>query len=267
MPCANTLKSNAIRSFPRPTAAAAAVCLLMMFGAGCAELMSRWPSLDRPADSPAEPAEEPEADAPEPEPPPAEPERPRLTPAEAAEVEQLLARAERALGDDHLTYPSEGSALDLYDRVRILDPDNDRARRGLERIVERYLELAQSASGQRRFSQADAILDRARLVDPHHPGIAPTQAQMRLLADAERRVIRLDGERLRDQDPALADTLRQAGLASRKEGCKAEITARNDSEGRWIYQQMSEAPGDARIKAQLNIGAPPRIEVLCLPAD
>jgi hypothetical protein len=180
-------------------------------------------------------------------------------------VEHLLVLADRAINDDHLTYPSQGSALALYDRVMILDPGNDEARRGLERVVERYLEMALSAAGQRRFSNADAMLNRARLVDPEHPGIAPTVAQVRMLTDAERQVIRLDGQRLRDHDPGLKQTLRQAGVASRGDGCRARITARSDPEGRWIYQQMSEAPGQGRIQAELDIGSSPRIEVLCFP--
>lgn len=188
---------------------------------------------------------------------------PALDAAEAAEVERLLDRAERAIANDHLTYPSTGSALALYDRVRILDPDNESARRGLERIVERYLELAIGAAEQRRFSDARAMLDRAYIVDPEHAGIAPTRAQIALLDDAERHVIALDGEQLRNRDPALQDTLRQAGATSRGQGCRAEITARNDSEGRWIYQQMSAGGGQTRIQAHLNIGSPPRIEVLC----
>src|SRR5690606_25041134 len=157
----------------------------------------------------------------------------------------------------------QGSALALYDRVMILDPDNEAARRGLERIVERYLELALSAAEKRRFSEAEAMLNRARLVDPEHPGIDPTDVQVRLLAGAERHVVPLDGEGLRRQDPAVASALRQAGLASRGDGCRVRIVARSDSEGRWIYQQMSDAPGDTRIRAQLDIGSPPRVEVLC----
>lgn len=193
----------------------------------------------------------------------AAPQRPPLTAEEHATVAALLDRADRAIAEDHLTYPMAGSALDLYDRVRLLDPDNDEARRGLERIVERYLELALGAVDGRRFEQARAMLDRARLVDPDHAGIPPTEAQIDLIDGADRQVIRLDPVGLRDRTDAVADVLRQAGAASRVEGCRTEITARNDAEGRWIYQQMSSA-GAQRIQARLNIGSPPAIEVLCL---
>jgi hypothetical protein len=269
---ANTLKSNAKVATPRGGAIGPAVRLATWLLAGMlTTAMAACTGLRDAAPAPS-PAPKPRTDPSAAEPsraeaaePPAAPTRPKLPPDEAAEVERLLASAERAIELDHLSYPSEGSALALYDRVMILDPGNDEARRGLERVVERYLEMALTYSEQRRFPQADAMLDRARLVDPAHPGIGPTQAQIRMLNDADRRVINLDGNRLRDQDPALAETLRQAGVASRGAGCRAQITARSDSEGRWIYQQMSEGPGDIRIRAQLDIGSPPQVEVLCFP--
>jgi hypothetical protein len=177
----------------------------------------------------------------------------------------LLDQADRAIAADHLTYPAAGSAMVLYDRVMILDPGNDEARRGRERIVDRYLEMALDAAEARRFENARAMLDRARLVDPEHPGIDPGEAQVGLLSNADRQVIALDADSLGKRDAELTAALKKAGLASRSEGCRAVITARTDSEGRWIYQQMSVA-GKRRIQAQLEIGTPPRVEVLCFPA-
>jgi hypothetical protein len=234
----------------------------LLLGAGCAQLLAPDTTVtSTPTDAEA---------AADPEPAPSEPAPlagDHLSPAERAEVDDLLERAARAIQRDHLTYPSQGSALALYDEVRILDPDNDEARRGLERMVERYLELALGAARQGRIPQAQAMLDRGHLVDPNHPGLAPTRAQIELLAEADRQIFRLDGELLRDRDDSLWGSLRQAGLASRGDGCRAEITARNDSEGRWIYQQMSEASGGGRIQAELNIGSPAQIEVLCFSSD
>jgi hypothetical protein len=217
-----------------------------------------------------EPAESTGADTVEPSPSqaddmPAKPTRAPLTDTERLEIRGLLDDADRAIDRDHLTYPARNSAMDLYDRVLLLDPDNEDARHGLERIVERYLEMALSAADQARFPQAGAMLDRARLVDPGHPGIAPAEMRIRLLNEADRRRFPLEGQALSDREVAAIDVLRQAGLASRGDGCRAEIVARNDAEGRWIYQQMSEAQGQVRIRAELTIGNPPRVEVWCLP--
>lgn len=259
MPCTQSAwQSNAYHRPRGPGSyfpATLAVLAVLLSGCGV------WPRKADEKPAPPEPAAAAAPVEPEPEAPPAE--RPELTRAELAEIRYLLDEADRAIRNDHLTYPAKGSALDLYEEVQILDPDNEDALRGLERIVERYLDLAMEAAEGRRFDQAGTMLDRARLVDPQHPGIDPVRARVDLLRTAERRVIELDGEQLRNQDAAMDDTLRQAGMASRADGCRAEIIARNDSEGRWIYQRMSEAAGRSRIQAQLEIGSPPRIEVLC----
>ncbi len=270
MPCANPLKCNAIAPYPRwpgvprrPTWQRCAVTagLLLTAAAGCQPLSAAQdPTPGSSSDAAA-------AGANGNEPAVAEPALPALSAAEAREVQDLLDRGEAALADDHLTYPAKGSAWTWFDRVLILDPGNDEARRGLERIVERYLDLAQQAAQARRFSHARAMLDRARLVDPSHPGIAPTAAQIRMLSHAERQVFPLDAQRLGDRDPALADTLHRAGTASRRDGCRAIITAPGDSQARWIYQQMNGAPGSERITAQIHHGSPPRIEVLCFSAS
>lgn len=246
--CANTLKCNE----------KILIWVIVAALSGCTAWRpeSAAPAKEEPPPKPPEPAEDHVA-APDPAPPPGP------TPEERLEISRLLNDAARALATDHLTYPASGSALDLYDRVLILEPGNSEALRGLERIVERYLNLALTAAEQRRFESARAMLDRSRLVDPDHPGIAPAEAQIRLLSEANRRVIALDGALLRDRDPSVLGTLRAAGAASRVDGCRAEITARSDAEGRWMYQQMSEVQGQARIRAQLSIGSPPRIEVLC----
>ena len=45
------------------------------------------------------------------------------------------------------------------------------------------------------------------------------------------------------------------------------IRARSDAEGRWIYQQMADSPGDRRIRAELTLGAPPGVDLLQLNAE
>ncbi|MEQ8482811.1 MAG: hypothetical protein RIB46_00445 [Pseudomonadales bacterium] len=242
------------RAVVRTAAAWTAACLL----AGCAGLPFGRPP---PAPQAPPPAIEPTVtEAPESEPVPAGP-----TPAELALIRDLIEDGDRAIARDHLSYPARNSALDLYERVLLLDPGNREARHGIERIVERYLEMALGAAEQGRFPAARSALDRARLVDPKHPGIAPAEIQISLLDDADRRRFALDGDAVRDRRSDAVDVLRQAGLASRGDGCRAEIVARNDPEGRWMYQQMSESQGRDRIRAQLSIGGPPRVDVLCFP--
>ncbi|MEZ5560696.1 MAG: hypothetical protein R3E86_19385 [Pseudomonadales bacterium] len=194
------------------------------------------------------------------------PPRPRdLSEEDRARVRQLLAEAEQALAEDRLFVPAENSAISRYDKILAIDPGNLDAIRGLEKIVERYLELALEAADRRQFERARAMLEQAALADPRHPGIEPTAERIRLLSSAKRTVIRLDGAELSSRSAALVARLHDAGARIRTDGCRALISARNDAEGRWIYQQLSGAPGDARIRAEMQIAWPPNIEILCFP--
>jgi hypothetical protein len=228
--------------------------------AGCSGFPSLGPSGQPPvAPTPTEappPAEE-AAAIPDAEPAPAE-----LTAEERARINQLLDQAYWALSTDQLTAPYSGSALEAYDQVMQIQPDHPEARRGLEKIVERYLALAVTAAQRRQFTAAQGMLDRASIVDPDHPGIEPVQSQIRILSAAERRVVPLDGDLLREQTPAVQQALAQAGADSRRGDCQVEMFARNDAEGRWMYQHLNGA-GAQRVRAQLNIGSPPRVELIC----
>ena len=115
------------------------------------------------------------------------PTEPEPVPAAPPAVDELLDQAELALRNDQLTHPETGSALVLFNEVLALDESNAVAKRGLERIVERYLELAERAAQRRQFARSRSMLTRARLVDPEHPAIEPTASQVQLLANARRR--------------------------------------------------------------------------------
>lgn len=188
--------------------------------------------------------------------------------ADQAELEALLEDAEMAMATEHFIFPASNSALALYDRVLILDPKNETALRGLESIVDHYLAEATNAAANRRFEQARSFLAQAELVDPEHPGVEPTMEQITMLSSARLTAVNLDADKLKARDPLLVDSLRSAGMLSRQPGCSAVIYARSDAEGRWIYQKMSTGPegeGGDRIRANLQISWPAKIEVLCFP--
>jgi len=180
-----------------------------------------------------------------------------------AELLALLDAAEAAMQREQFTYPAQDSALGLFDRVLAMDPDNAEAQRGLERIVEHYLQEAEAAARRNQLARAQSMLDRARIVDVDHPGVEPAAIQIRLLANARRNRLILDRAQLRDRAADLAGSLKTLGIKARDPECRATIRVRNDSEGRWVYQQLNLAPGDARIRAEIQIGSPPLVELVC----
>ena len=204
-----------------------------------------------------------ETEPPRPE-PVSEPEPPvRPAPEPLPEVEPLLEQARLAFEAHRLTTPEDDSAHALYQEVLRLDPENDHARRGIEKIVERYVRFALEAIERRQFARARSMLARARLVDAGHPAIEPTEQQMNLVENASRDRMRLDPGVLEERSSILGARLRDLGGRAKASACRVTINARSDAEGRWIYRQLNSAAGEARVRARLAIASPPSVELVC----
>ena len=72
-------------------------------------------------------------------------------------VAALLASAEEAYQTDRLTIPSGRSAFSYFSQVLVLDPDNEVAQQGMQRIVARYRGMAQRALQREEFSRAQTL--------------------------------------------------------------------------------------------------------------
>jgi hypothetical protein len=189
-----------------------------------------------------------------------------LSDADRREVRRLLRAADYAITDNQLVDPPGVSALARYQQVLQIDPENPDARYGIQGIVDRLVERARAAGAQRRFQEAERVLAQAREVDPEHPGIEPAHTQIALVRSSRRESFPLDPAGVDNRAAPVVARLREAGAASRAPGCRAIIRARNDAEGRWIYQAMSAAPGSDRIRAEILISRTPGVENVCYGA-
>ncbi len=79
-------------------------------------------------------------------------------------VAALLATADSHMRANRLTEPKKSNALRDYLTVLAMDTDNDPAHRGVERIVERYVAMANQATGDGQYDKADVYLRQARFV-------------------------------------------------------------------------------------------------------
>jgi serine/threonine protein kinase len=98
------------------------------------------------------------------------------------EIDDLLAAADDDLRRLRLTTPAGTNAHERYRRVLALEADNADARLGLERIAEKYIELAALARDRDDAPGAMRFLDRALDVLPGHAGALSARAE---LAEAE----------------------------------------------------------------------------------
>lgn len=77
----------------------------------------------------------------------------------------------------------------------------------------------------------------------------------------------LSKKALRKKDAKMKLLLAQLAALAKTWDSRMTIYARNDAEGRWIYQQMREAITDYRLRASLEIGSEPRIVFLDKPGQ
>jgi putative secretion ATPase (PEP-CTERM system associated) len=81
-------------------------------------------------------------------------------------IADLLSRGNEALKRDRLLIPAHDSAYKYYQQALILDPGNDEALFGLERLVARYLVLAKKAIGREDKEKANRYVERGLRISP-----------------------------------------------------------------------------------------------------
>lgn len=96
----------------------------------------------------------------------------------ARQVGPLLARAADLLSQGKVVTPEDSNALDVYRKVRTLDPDNALAQKGLEQIQRSYLDQALAAAAQDDFSGSDRLLAEAARVTPDSQGLLDTRTRV-----------------------------------------------------------------------------------------
>tara|TARA_R110002072_G_scaffold6364_5_gene37548 strand:- start:702 stop:2483 length:1782 start_codon:yes stop_codon:yes gene_type:complete len=97
-----------------------------------------------------------------------EPERPDETEV----VSQLLKQASEDINALRLTKPEGSNAVQKYQEILRLDPDNTKAQKGLLNVAERYLTLTQNNIQSNDIEKAKQYLELAKGISPDHPDIA-----------------------------------------------------------------------------------------------
>ena len=186
--------------------------------------------------------------------------------AKQRRIDALLMRAEWALGRDRLMTPESDSAYGLFQRVLRLEPDNQQARSGLQQVSIRYIQLARDSVAHDKLARASGYYAQARRIDPDNPLLAEFEQMYRAAQQAQRRAtsgneIMLDPTALSRRDEQLLEVLGSVAQRVKVSDESMMIVARNDAEGRWLYQQMRKAAEGYRIRGDIQIGAVPKIVV------
>ena len=202
-----------------------------------------------------------------PTPPPAPPARdlqkqPEPSLEARRQAQTYLDRGLVALRSDRLLYPESDNAVAWFNKALEAVPGYERAQDGIERVVERYLQLATQAAEGDTLKRATLFVERAKLVRPDYPQIAVVERQVERIRKAERRELKLDGDRLENRSHLLAGDLAAFGRHARVAGRLVRIFVPSDTLGRWVYEQLSRSEGEERIRADIVTSSPYRVQLL-----
>jgi hypothetical protein len=99
-------------------------------------------------------------------------------PTPAEQISALLTGAQKNIEELRLTSPTGDNALEKYRNVLAIEPGNQAALQGIDRIVEEYIKLMDSAINRNNLSKADVYLQRAGRVNPQHAAIEPARIRL-----------------------------------------------------------------------------------------
>ncbi|HTF96057.1 MAG TPA: hypothetical protein VL995_08000 [Cellvibrio sp.] len=205
--------------------------------------------------------------------PPPPPPTPVVAPAPVITKEQqvvrmLILNGEYTLSQNQLLTPKNDNAFDYFRGALKLDPNNQRAKGGLQGIVMRYVDFARQAAARGNYSQATTMLNNARIVDPDNLLIKEVSAalteQIKSAPPVEpyrggAHEFLLDASLVGRDDPKILARIAEVANKVKESNSLAMIIARTDVEGRWIYQKMREAVPGYRIRGDIKLGNPVRI--------
>lgn len=203
---------------------------------------------------------------------------------EQIQLQTLVERGQDALRAGRLSMPSQTQnqtqtqtqtqksvastgAAEFFYQALAIQPDNPAAQRGLEQILEHYLAQAIAAADLGDFSSSYRLLTQARSIDAGHPSIAPAQAYIATLDDADSRSIVVAGL----STPALNRVIDSLVLEVKPNAakCRFRIFAPSDSQARALYKALREGYVrnnlGTRIRASTTISKPQRLERICTP--
>ncbi|MET1079445.1 MAG: protein kinase [Pseudomonas sp.] len=88
-----------------------------------------------------------------------------------ARLTRLLGRAEQAIVDGHLTTPAYDNAVFFFNQALQLDPANEAASAGLQRVVEMHVQLAEDAHARHAYAEGLEYIQQGLELAPDNPAL------------------------------------------------------------------------------------------------
>ena len=170
-------------------------------------------------------------------------------------IADLLFAGLQALDADRLLTPVDDNAHARFQRVLAYDPDNEIALEGLQDIVERYLQLAEEASRQGLFDEAETMLDRARFVDDEHPNIEPVAQAINDERNSGDLFFDFEATALARRTDAVQAQLSDIAEQAKEHNAFFLITAPSDDLARWMFSVMRDAVPGYRLRGNIELAS------------
>ena len=172
----------------------------------------------------------------------------------------------QALDDDRLMTPLDNNAHARFQRVLAMDPGNEIALDGLNRIVERYVELSEESSRRGLFANAEASLENARIVNDKHPALLEAWIALELERTTDDLFFTLDDAEFSRRSAGAQLQLADIATKAKEIDAFVLITAPNDELARWIFLEMRSALNGYRLRGNIELARQTSIR-LRMPED
>jgi len=180
-----------------------------------------------------------------------------IIPGQPSEMERLIAdilfEGLQALEDDRLLTPLEDNAHSRFQRVLAMDPENEIANDGLERILLRYVDLSQEASRRGLFEDAEELLGRAEFINEDHPSINLAWSLLQSEKESGDLIFSLDTAEFLSRSEIARSRLNNIAQQARELDAFFLITAPNDDLARWMYLQMRNSVDGYRLRGNIEL--------------
>lgn len=191
-------------------------------------------------------------------------------------LDRLLEQADAAYNRGRYTLPAENNAYDIYRAVLMIEPANTQAQAGLDAVLLAYVNNARRVMASGQLDAAQELANRGaeyfpsallltELGDEIRQARAAISATRAEAAHAEV----LDGEKillpeleLDEHSEEVVERLAAIAQRLRDSDESVMIYARNDRQGRWIYQTLQQAATDYRIRGDIRISRVPAIVIM-----
>lgn len=207
---------------------------------------------------------------------------PQTVTVDESMVNLWLYKGNTALAEDRLTSPEGENAVFYFHKVLRQVPEHPEAYTGMEKVFDRYIELAREASARGEYSKALDLLDRAeaviiptRVSTALRDEIVTAQQQARAKTSAGKQGSKtgagkepegieylLSIQGLNEKDKKVRDRLKLIAEHVASVKGHVRIEGRNEAESLWIEGQLKAAMPKYKLKTVLGKSLYPKVIVL-----